>query len=45
MTDKMTKNDKIQQEQALTKKKILHFINAEEYTEALEVYEKSLQRK
>jgi hypothetical protein len=37
--DEMTKIDKIQQE-ALTKNKLLHFINAEEYAGALEVYEK-----
>ncbi len=38
--DEMTKIDKIHQE-ALTKNKIIHFINAEEYAEALEVYEKA----
>ena len=38
--DEMTKIDKIQQE-ALTKNKILHFINAEDYSGALEVYEKA----
>jgi hypothetical protein len=39
-TYEMTKIDKIQQE-ALTKNRILHFINAEEYAGLLEVYEKA----
>ncbi len=39
-TDEMTTIDKIQQE-ALTKNKILYFINAEDYAGALEVYEKA----
>ncbi len=39
-TDEKTKIEKFQQE-ALTKNKILHFINAEEYAGALEVYEKA----
>jgi hypothetical protein len=38
--DEMTKIDKIQQE-ALTKNKIIHFINAEEYAGASKVYEKA----
>jgi hypothetical protein len=39
-TNEMTKINKIQQE-ALTKIKILHFINAEEYAGASEVYKKA----
>jgi hypothetical protein len=39
-TNEKTKIEMFQQE-ALTKNKILHFINAEEYTEASEVYKKA----
>ncbi len=39
-TDEMTKIEKIPQE-ALSKNKILHFINVKEYAGALEVYEKA----
>jgi hypothetical protein len=42
-THEMTKIDKIHQE-ALTKNKIIHFINAEEYAEASEVYEKACKK-
>jgi hypothetical protein len=38
-TDEKTKIEKFQQE-ALTENKILHFINAEEYAGASEVYKK-----
>jgi hypothetical protein len=42
-TDEKTKIEKFQQE-ALTKNKTLHFINAEEYAGALEVYKKYAEK-